>query len=160
MQSFTHQARRLRKHTERLTIDALAVLTGLRPAAMLDYAPSCRPEALAQMCGCINAANGAGCGQAGVDGPCITALTWQGVLWLVNCEVLERRVRRVLSERDAAVPELCLVLFCEAQDAGPVQLVPAQRHAVRARLNSVAVLPVCLHVTWLMAHRQILNAPD
>lgn len=135
MQALTTEARKLRRHTQRLTIDTLVVLTGLRPAAMLDYAPSCSPKALAQMCGRISTQHRIGAEHGASPRPGaagqITALSWQGSLWILNCEALQRRIYRVLHEGDVAVPELRIVTFRGDGREGPVRLLPAGRHTVR-----------------------------
>jgi hypothetical protein len=125
--------RQLRPRSERLYVDWLAVATGLRPAAMLEYAPAHCAAALCHQCERIRH-------QARV--PTLRVLVWATCPWLINVGRAIQRLRslRLCDEAtgSSSSPGMWIVRCSEPPGAQACQVIPAHQIEV---CSSIALHP-------------------
>ena len=100
----------LRKVHLRIVADLIAVVSGVRPACMLDYLPPLKPSdlsVLARACLAADAAAQAG----GAASMSLRTLTGRGVAWLVSLRSLYLRLQRIVDCSGDVLPEMWLVCF-------------------------------------------------
>ena len=105
---------RLRRHAVRVAVDFLAVVVGFRPAFLLDYAHGVPVAALAAACQRLNAS----WSNQHTSERHYAVLSWQGLLWVVNCNVLHMRLRRLLDVQQRP-NEMLLITFGEGPHFRP-----------------------------------------
>ena len=107
----------MRRHNQRLACDFLAVLSGCRPAFMLDYGLPCDAEALAAACQ-LCAQKLCGSSQAAM---CIV-MGWQGLLWVMNPVKIQERWQRICSLQHCQ-PDAHEIWFVNFDDSASGQVV-------------------------------------
>jgi hypothetical protein len=105
LQHALHRSHKLKRHKARLLVDILALCTGLRPACFLDYAAAACPHILAQLCRSLSE-------RLHLN---LVVWQWQGMLWIVCCPVLHRRLNAIL-ECSGAGCEVWVLDFCCTMD--------------------------------------------
>jgi hypothetical protein len=109
---------RCRKSHARLLLDCLAVSSGLRAAAMLDYEPRLQTTAVSMLCAKLSAA----------ASTAVLVLEWQGSLWIVNLAVLLHKCELELYGGTQSV--LQLLLFSKESAGLRVHCQPLRQHSV------------------------------
>lgn len=108
MQELLELCPKLRRHAVRVAVDLLAVASGHRPAFLLDYAHAIPVNALATACERLSRA-----WQQHRSAFCV--LRWQGLVWVVNCQLLEKRLERLLNHQQEP-GEMLLISFVEESE--------------------------------------------
>ena len=133
----------LRRCLSRLAVDAAAVVTGARPAAMLDYAPALSPSAAAALAAGLEAAGGARVQAAVLDGCCY--LVGPGLCGMRGVGGVGG-VGGVPAAPDAPAPPATSVAppampwpLTLAPGVPPVWAPPSRRHDLAVALRTVSI---------------------
>jgi hypothetical protein len=113
--------RQVRPHSQRLYVDWLAVATGLRPAAMLEYVPACATTTVVHHCNGV-CAHG--------DGAAVVVVLWGSCPWLVNMDVAVSHLQAACSDRPSDSAQAWLVTFSDPPGSQPCNAVTVCQNQV------------------------------
>ena len=137
LQDATALHKKLLRHKDRLLLDAFAVATELRPAFLLDYAPTAPVAAVEYLCKALSESLNSN----------IVAWHWQGCLWVVSHTRLQARLQAILHPLDRESDcEVWALDFCSNGDQNEPLIRPVWQCEVCGQCHVCHCSSFSLHI--------------